>query len=565
MSFMNWNDDFITGIEIVDHQHHGLVDLVNTAAPALASKSTAKLADLEPVFAALMDYAAVHFKTEEDLMLQHGVDARVLGHHQKTHKQFVDQVVNMVGAFKSGQGVTGDELLSFLAGWLVFHILGEDQAMGRQIHAIERGLSPEQAFLEADGSHISPTPAAETHALVGLYTQLSLQNNELESHRNELENLVFERTLELEKLAVDLRESRDAAVAGNMAKSRFLGTMSHELKTPMNAILGYSKLLVNEGLPPDQKIIARKIVTASDHLLEIINDLIEYSRLDSGQREQLHKESFQFKTVLSDASQHLFAEAKAKGLGVRIDIDQTLPENLMGNARHIGKIIKQFVSNAIKFTERGGVQIVVKRAGNLDMQDLIPVRIAVRDTGIGIPPEAQAHLFGAFEQLDDRPERKYEGLGLGLALARQLAQHMGGEVGVESEPGKGSLFWLELKLAKAADAPATQPTAKPLSEIFSRPSSPPPAQSNAPTRSDPPAIVQPAEEPLPANFQVSLQHLDKLLGEFDTSAGKEFESLSSLLRRAFPDRFDELAGQVSGFEYDQAQRTLRELAKRQLH
>jgi hypothetical protein len=173
----------------------------------------------------------------------------------------------------------------------------------------------------------------------------------------------------------------------------------------------------------------------------------------------------------------------------------------------------------------------------------------MRDTGIGIAKEAQAHLFGAFEQLDDRPERKYEGLGLGLALARQLGQHMDGDVGVESELGKGSLFWLDVALAKAPDQPAAPP--------------PSPADKPVPTVS-PPAPGQAAVTPMPADFKARVAQLDKLLGEDDTSANELFEAMQPMLARAYPDRIDELAGQIAGFAFDQALRILRELAKRPL-
>lgn len=172
MKFMVWSDSLLTGLETVDRQHRGLVDLVNEVAPLLAASGAERLLDFAPLRDKLMAYAASHFKTEEDLMAHYRVDSRVLDHHRQSHAAFVERVKDLADQFANGRGVTGSELLSFLAGWLMFHILGEDQTMARQIRAIDSGLSAERAYAEAGGYRVSPSDAALTQTLVDLYSEV---------------------------------------------------------------------------------------------------------------------------------------------------------------------------------------------------------------------------------------------------------------------------------------------------------------------------------------------------------------------------------------------------------
>lgn len=172
MKFMVWNDSLLTGIEMVDRQHRGLVDLVNEVAPLLAASGSQRVEDFAPLRDKLMAYAGSHFKTEEDLMAHYRVDPRVLDHHRQSHAAFVDRVTELADRFARGTGVTGSELLSFLAGWLMFHILGEDQTMARQIRAIDSGLSAERAYAEAGGYRVSPSDGALTQTLVDLYSEV---------------------------------------------------------------------------------------------------------------------------------------------------------------------------------------------------------------------------------------------------------------------------------------------------------------------------------------------------------------------------------------------------------
>lgn len=172
MNFLNWNDYLRTGIAVVDGQHHGLIDLVNELAPLLVQAGEQPFAEIAALQARLATYAEEHFRTEEELMVRAGVDSRVLAPHRRSHAAFVAKVKDLEEGMQRGQVATGDELLAFLAGWLIVHILGEDQTMARQVLAIGAGLPPERAYREAGGYRTVPANEAVTAILIDLYRQL---------------------------------------------------------------------------------------------------------------------------------------------------------------------------------------------------------------------------------------------------------------------------------------------------------------------------------------------------------------------------------------------------------
>jgi hemerythrin-like metal-binding protein len=453
MSFMLWSEELNTGVDVIDSQHRELVDMLNRAAPVLARSSQDSMQVVGPLLDGLVNYAAVHFRTEEEMMASAGMDARAREHHHATHAGFAEQVARMAQSFSQGLDVTGDRLLSFLASWLVLHILGEDQAMARQFRALANGLPAAQAYAAARGDELQPSPSALSQALVGIYTMHTRQNRELllanddlaasraaiQHHSENLEHLVGLRTVELEEVAKDLRAARDAAQAANRAKTRFLGTMSHELRTPMNTVLGFSRLLQDQGLPAPQQVLAGKVVRASERLLLLLNGIIDYARLERGSQDDADLATFDLAALLGQCSAAGFAAAKAKGLQTGVDIDPGLPRCLRGDAKVIERILQQLIGNAVKFTSSGSIRLSAARLAAED--DAAPrLRVSVSDTGIGIPQSIQARLFQPFMQADDGAARKFEGIGLGLALARELAHLLGAEVGLTSEPGQGSRF-----------------------------------------------------------------------------------------------------------------------------
>lgn len=553
MTFMVWNDYLITGIDIVDQQHRGLVDMLNQAAPVLAQSSDKALADAGPLLDTLVNYAVTHFNTEETLMARLAMEPRARDHHHASHVRFGQMVGEMVQDFTRGNGVTGDRLLSFLGSWLVLHIMGEDQAMARQIKALESGQSPSEAFLQARGSDLNPEPAALSRAMVDIYSVLTRQNRELlvanqdldasrlviQRQNAHLEEQVRQRTADLEKLADDLRQARDAAEAASRAKTRFLGTMSHELRTPMNAILGFSRLLRDQDLPGPQKDLAARIVGAAERLLDLLSGIIEYARLEGGGELPVAATPISLASLLRESCEMPFAAARAKGLVAGLDLDPALPAGLLGDAALLQRILGIYLDNAVKFTTKGAIRLQVRRLGEAAGGG-VRLRFLVSDTGVGIPAPAQERLFQPFTQADDSPDRHFEGIGLSLALARELALRMGGKVGVRSEPNKGSHFWLDLKLPEARiDIPPGVIT---------------PSCGEAATRSPSPPETAECSRLSERHRQV-LVRLDELLAVYDTRAASLLESLDPGLGTALT----ELRARIAGFDYDGARNLLRPL------
>jgi two-component system sensor histidine kinase/response regulator len=246
------------------------------------------------------------------------------------------------------------------------------------------------------------------------------------------------RELQLEKLHDELRRRADEAEAATRAKSTFLANVSHEIRTPMNAIIGLTHLLRRGETEPGKQSTLRKIADAADLLLSIINDVLDVSKIEAG-KIKLDNHNFSIERVLRSVCSLMSEKAQSKGLELTMVFDPTLPPLVVGDSTRLRQALLNYVTNAVKFTERGSVALEVRQLARGD--ERATIRFDVRDTGIGIAPNILERLFQEFEQADASTTRKYGGTGLGLAITRRLAQAMGGEVGADSRVGVGSTFW----------------------------------------------------------------------------------------------------------------------------
>ena len=251
--------------------------------------------------------------------------------------------------------------------------------------------------------------------------------------------------------AEELRRARDMAEGANRAKSSFLANMSHEIRTPMNAIIGLAHLIRRAPLNERQTQQLDKLSDAAMHLLAIINDILDFSKIEAGKM-TLDPTDFQLERVVSNVFALVTEKAEAKGLELVAEIG-SLPRMLHGDGVRLGQVLLNFANNAVKFTEHGSVRLRGSLLPNRG-DGRLWLRFEVRDTGIGITADQQARLFNAFQQADVSTTRLYGGTGLGLAISRRLADLLGGQVGVSSQPGQGSTFWLEAPFESAPDSPA---------------------------------------------------------------------------------------------------------------
>ncbi|MEW5788713.1 MAG: response regulator [Pseudomonadota bacterium] len=310
------------------------------------------------------------------------------------------------------------------------------------------GLKGTPRWLDA---HSVPLRVGGRTLLLGVTRDITRRKQadaELERYRQGLESLVAERTLAL-------RVAKEAAESASRAKSTFLANMSHELRTPMNAIMGMTDLALRRSSDPKQIDQLSKAKTASAHLLHVINDILDISKIEA-ERLKLEHVDFRLGEILENIASLIGHKVNEKGLKLLIDLQPGLPSSRFnGDPMRLGQILLNLTGNALKFTETGAITLRCRCIED-DAEHML-LRWEVADTGIGIDPGTQQRLFSAFEQADNSMARKYGGTGLGLAISKRLAQLMGGEIGVESRPGAGSTFWFTVRLGKAGDGAPVAP------------------------------------------------------------------------------------------------------------
>ncbi len=248
--------------------------------------------------------------------------------------------------------------------------------------------------------------------------------------------------------------------ANERMKDEFVSMVSHELRTPLNGVIGLTDLLSTTQLTPLQRDYSGGIKRAGETLLSIINDILDFSKIEAGQL-KLDDADLDVRAVADDVVQLLREQAAAKGIELASIVHRTIPEHLRGDSGHLRQILLNLVGNAVKFTESG--EVIVRAKLHEEQAERLTLRFEVQDTGIGIPPEARNRLFRPFSQVDASMTRKYGGTGLGLAICKRTVEMMGGQIDVESEPGRGSTFWFTVVLSRSRRSSPARPLATAIS------------------------------------------------------------------------------------------------------
>ncbi len=350
-------------------------------------------------------------------------EERLLACNQRYREMFPDSAPAMI------PGASFEDLLRYgLANGHVPEAVGHEEAwLAERLtdfrianRVAETRLSGGRVVLESD--HVTPDGGR-----VGLRTDITM----------------------LREQQVALDAARKAAEAANRAKSAFLANMSHEIRTPMNGVVGMAELLCDTALTEEQRLFAETIRSSGEALLVIINDILDYSKIEAD-RLTLRPEPFDFERTIHEVTMLLQPRAREKHIDLMIDFDMFLPTRFIGDPGRLRQVLTNLIGNAVKFTESGHVMtrvVGVESDGNSQT-----LHVTIEDTGIGIAPEHLDHVFGEFNQVEDERNRKFEGTGLGLAITRRLIELMGGEVWVDSELGKGSSFGFRIMLPVAEDA-----------------------------------------------------------------------------------------------------------------